>query len=178
MRPLAPSLTALGSLAAFANIKSAWRGAADTAARGRRDGSAERVRRKTTTSVARAVIILFFPLAVASSCSGDAEVVIATYSPARGTSDVGLSGTLAAHSGCIMLRTEGAGYFMLVWPTGFSVGTDASGQTAVVRPDGNVAAAVGDRVTLDGGPTGALPPGIPAECETKHMFRVWDVTRR
>jgi hypothetical protein len=66
---------------------------------------------------------------------------------------------------------------MLVWPPGYSVGTGANGQTTVVRPDGGVAAIVGDRVTLGGGPTGSTAD-IPPDCETNHMFRVWDVVAR
>jgi hypothetical protein len=133
--------------------------------------------RAESTICARSLIVVLL-LVVGCQCSSGPEVVIATYSPARGSEDVALDGTLAVHKGCVMVRTQEAEYVMLVWPAGFTVGTGANGQTTVVRPDGSVAATVGDHVTLGGGPTGPATEETPPECETKHMFRVWDVAAR
>jgi hypothetical protein len=126
---------------------------------------------------ARSLIVVLL-LVVGCQCSSGPEVVIATYSPVRGSEDVALDGTLAVHKGCVMVQTQEAEYVMLVWPAGFTVGTGANGQTTVVRPDGGVAATVGDHVTLGGGPTGPATEETPSECETKHMFRVGDVAVR
>lgn len=118
-------------------------------------------------------------LGLAACTSSSPSVVLATSSPVKGTDAVALVGTISVHSGCVMLRTEGSNssFVMLVWPDGFAVGGPAGhGDATVLDASGQVAATVGDRVNLGGGPTsGAATSGVPAECETDHMFRVSQV---
>jgi hypothetical protein len=114
-------------------------------------------------------------LGLVACTSSSPSIVLATYSPVTGTDAVGLVGTISVHSGCVMLRTEGpsSSFVMLVWPSGFAVGSDDQGEATVLDESGQVAATVGDRVNLGGGPTsGAATSEVPASCKTDHMFRV------
>lgn len=125
----------------------------------------------------RALTIGFcMALGLVACTSSSPPALLATYSPTGGTNDVSLAGTLSVHRGCIMLKTAESTFEMLLWPDGFAVGSNDSGDVTVLDGSGRVSAAVGDSVNLDGGPTiSAVAASVPAGCKTEHMFRVSQV---
>lgn len=81
----------------------------------------------------------------------------------------GVLGTVDVEGGCTVLEGDDGERYEVLWPEGYRVEPGASELTG---PDGEVAAAPGDELTV----TGAVADDMASTCQVGIIFRAEDVT--
>jgi hypothetical protein len=102
----------------------------------------------------RPIALLLFPLVLscadAPAGGGSGSLFFPTYSPSTESPLAAPQGVLVVRDDCLFMEASSGGTFLLLWPDGWSAGTE-SGGVRIFDGQGRQVAAEGEEATFQGG---------------------------